>query len=68
MSPLMKRNEVILTHARNMRWRGKYYGFGASKEDWGDCNKFSFRGEDLTWLSTIFKEAGHPYPWETSIC
>lgn len=42
----MKSDWTTVKHARDardMKWKGKHFGFGAAKEDRGDHNKFSFK-------------------------
>lgn len=43
MRPHMKRDWTIVTLARDMKWKGKHFEFGAAKEARGDHNKFSFK-------------------------
>lgn len=58
----MKRDWTILRHARDMKWKGAHFGFGAAKEARGDSNKFSFKLINKGYISSgvkIFTETGH---------
>lgn len=43
MRPYMKRDWTIVKNDRNMKSKGKHFGFGAAKEARGDHNEFSFK-------------------------
>lgn len=62
MSPHMKRDWTIVTHARDMKWKGKRFGFGATGEASGDHNKFSFKWTNKGYVNSgvkIFTETGY---------
>lgn len=39
----MKTDWTIVTHTSDIKYKGKYFGFGAAKEDRGDHDKFPFK-------------------------